>query len=90
MIPVNGKSGMPIGDGVVWTREAIQYEEDPNGIDENTKSSNHQQKLGNSIENVIASRDIISPRKEGLSNKESYDTQGSIKANLYTTHDSST
>ena len=89
MFPLNGKSGMPVGDGVVWANErGVQFEEEFNGTDENTKSTNRQSKLGNSLPNLSASRDIISPRKEEEWKKETEFTLNSFRANMHTSKES--
>lgn len=89
LVPFNGKSGMPCGDGVIWSQEkALQFEEELNGMDENTKSTSRQSRLGNSLGGISASRDIISPKREEEWKRDTEFTLNSFRANLHTSNES--
>ena len=89
LVPIHGKSGMPIGDGVVWHKETTPtFDDEVQGIDEYVKNTKRNKVLASSLENVNASRDLISPKKEDISKRDTDQTLNSFRGNLMSLNDS--
>ncbi|OMJ92936.1 hypothetical protein SteCoe_4148 [Stentor coeruleus] len=90
LFPLNGRSGMPHGDGIIWHRESGQTLDDElQGTEENIKSTQRLKNFSNSLENINASRDLISPKKDESLKRDTEQTLNSFRANPQYSYDSS-